>query len=127
MHVSRQSAICAVVLACCAGIGFGHLVTAPAEGTISLPACATEDSTNCYWDAAHGNGEGIPFIEVDGATYYPVSETSNWTIAKCELWAGDAAPDLPENTVPGLCMTDDGQLSSAADPTTLIQLPTLAK
>lgn len=38
-----------------------------------LPACATEDSTNCYWDAAvNGNGEGASFIDRDGVvTYVP--------------------------------------------------------
>lgn len=37
----------------------------------SLPACATEDSTNCYWNAAaNGNGQGQDFINIDGETYY---------------------------------------------------------
>lgn len=36
----------------------------------TLPACATEDSVNCYWDAARGNGEGRSFINWDGVTYY---------------------------------------------------------
>lgn len=31
------------------------------------PACATEDSDNCYWDAErHGNGEGLSFVSIDG-------------------------------------------------------------
>lgn len=34
-------------------------------------ACATEDSTNCYWDATlHGNGEGRSFIDIDGTLYF---------------------------------------------------------
>jgi len=29
----------------------------------TLPPCATEDSTNCYWDAdTRGNGQGLSFI-----------------------------------------------------------------
>lgn len=36
-----------------------------------LPACATESSTNCYWDAAHhGNGVGTSFINYEGQYYY---------------------------------------------------------
>lgn len=31
-----------------------------------LPACPTEDSTGCYWDASiRGNGEGHSFIALD--------------------------------------------------------------
>lgn len=33
--------------------------------------CATEDSTNCYWDAdLAGNGEGRSFVDIDGTAYY---------------------------------------------------------
>lgn len=56
---------------CCLAIGFalGSLIMTPAEGTMTLPPCATEDSTNCYWDAAHqGNGLGQSFIDWDGTT-----------------------------------------------------------
>lgn len=36
-----------------------------------LAPCATEDSTDCYWDASqHGNGQGESFIDVDGTAYY---------------------------------------------------------
>lgn len=36
-----------------------------------LTACATEDSDNCYWDAAtHGNGTGTSFISLDGVLYF---------------------------------------------------------
>ncbi|OKI54528.1 hypothetical protein [Micromonospora sp. CB01531] len=38
---------------------------------ITLPECATEDSDNCYWDAAsQGNGKGRNFITVNGQTTY---------------------------------------------------------
>ena len=33
--------------------------------------CATEDSENCYWDAAkRGDGTGVSFIDWHGVTYY---------------------------------------------------------
>jgi hypothetical protein len=36
-----------------------------------LPACQTEDSDNCYWDAATmGNGRGRSFVTVAGETTY---------------------------------------------------------
>jgi hypothetical protein len=37
------------------------------EPTQPLPACASEDSTNCVWHAdTQGNGEGRSFIDVEG-------------------------------------------------------------
>lgn len=36
-----------------------------------LPPCATEDATNCFYDAtAHGNGVGTSFVDVGGTAYY---------------------------------------------------------
>lgn len=36
-----------------------------------LPSCATEDSTNCVWNAdTQGNGQGRSFIDLDGIAYY---------------------------------------------------------
>ena len=68
----RSSAIFIAVCALVAGIVFGILLATPEPGTIRLGPCQTEDSTNCYWDAAqHGNGQGVPFLSVDGETYYP--------------------------------------------------------
>lgn len=43
----------------------------------TTPACATEDSTGCYWDAAtQGNGQGESFYtDAEGNTYYlPTAE-----------------------------------------------------
>lgn len=38
---------------------------------MALPACETEDSHNCYWDArSRGNGEGVSFFDVDGIVVY---------------------------------------------------------
>ena len=35
-----------------------------------IPPCATEDSTNCYWDAStSGNGTGSSFIDIGGDAY----------------------------------------------------------
>ena len=43
----------------------------------ALPACPTEDSRNCFWDAgAHGNGEGRSFVEVEGRIQYV--DDSEW-------------------------------------------------
>lgn len=37
----------------------------------SLPACATEDSDNCYWDAqTMGNGQGRSFYVINGSVTY---------------------------------------------------------
>lgn len=42
---------------------------ATAPGTV--PPCATEDSTDCYWNAAaRGNGDGSSFIDVAGHRIY---------------------------------------------------------
>lgn len=45
-------------------------------GSVVLPACATEDSVNCVWDAhAQGNGQGTSFVALsDGATVEILSE-----------------------------------------------------
>lgn len=43
------------------------------QQTTTLQPCATEDSTDCYWDAeSRGNGDGIPFIDMGGVTYVPL-------------------------------------------------------
>lgn len=37
---------------------------------LSTP-CATEDATNCYWNAnVQGNNVGVSFVDILGATYY---------------------------------------------------------
>jgi len=44
---------------------------APEFPTYSLPPCESEDSDNCYWDAARmGNGTGQSFISLEGVLYY---------------------------------------------------------
>lgn len=38
---------------------------------VFLQPCATEDSTNCLWDAQEaGNGQGNSFIDIGGKAYY---------------------------------------------------------
>lgn len=54
------------------------------------PACATEDSTGCFWDAdSQGNGTGESFYTDDeGNTYYlPVTECSD----NLKAWTRDAS------------------------------------
>lgn len=39
--------------------------------TAILPACESEDSTNCYFDAStHGNRVGNSFVDINGKAYY---------------------------------------------------------
>jgi hypothetical protein len=46
-------------------------VTAPTFPDLVLPACPTEDSENCYWDATvRGNHRGESFINWNGVYYY---------------------------------------------------------
>lgn len=36
----------------------------------TITACATEDSSDCYWDAAsRGNGHGTSFVDIDGRLF----------------------------------------------------------
>lgn len=66
-----QGAVLPLVIgmALAAAIGTGALAISQPR---TLGPCPTEDSTNCYWDAAqHGNGSGVSFVDVDGVTYYP--------------------------------------------------------
>lgn len=40
-------------------------------GADTLPPCATEDGTECYWNGyTMGNREGRTFINMGGVTYY---------------------------------------------------------
>lgn len=39
--------------------------------TVVLKPCASEDSDNCYWDAAtRGNGRGTSFVVIRGQYFY---------------------------------------------------------
>lgn len=51
-------------------IGTAALFGAAQLVTPGLPACPTEDSTNCVWDAQEqGNGLGTSFVDIDGTLY----------------------------------------------------------
>lgn len=42
----------------------------PAFPDVTLTPCATEDSSDCYWNAATmGNGEGRSFVNLNGTRY----------------------------------------------------------
>lgn len=38
---------------------------------------------------------------------------ADWTIAQCSLWTDTQYPKLPAFTIPGWCVTDQGELSHA--------------
>lgn len=43
-----------------------------------LPPCASEDMSNCAWDAvASGNGQGTSFIDMGGTTWTPDASAPN--------------------------------------------------
>ena len=47
------------------------LLAAAVTAAPAATPCATEDSTNCFWDAQHrGNGEGRSFLDIDGTAHY---------------------------------------------------------
>jgi hypothetical protein len=123
--VSRASVVLLIVLGSLAGFAFGTLVGSPEPGTNPLPGCATEDSTNCYWDSSqHGNGSGLSFVDINGIAYYPnaVSETGK-LVLPCALWSGaDSSTDpvVDARVETGACLTADGKISVAPD----LQLPT---
>lgn len=79
IRVRRFDVLYFVGLTAIAAFAFGLLVATPDRSQIQnpgdlLPACVTEDSRNCYWDAEqHGNGRGASFIDIAGVTYYPES------------------------------------------------------
>lgn len=53
------------------GLTFWGLNIASEEPQSTLPACATEDSDNCRWDAdTQGNGIGRSFVVVNGVVTY---------------------------------------------------------
>lgn len=69
----RTLARTALFLAVVLGVHWVAYTVVPEPGLAVLPACETEDSTNCIWDAdTQGNGEGRSFWDIDG-TAYPLS------------------------------------------------------
>lgn len=61
-----------VGLAAASGYGApSHSEVNASNAAHSLPACATEDSDNCYWDAAtRSNGQGHSFFVISGHVTY---------------------------------------------------------
>lgn len=56
-----HAALCALAL--CVGAFVGSTVSGLAHDATTLPPCATEDSTGCYWDAdTMGNGLGSDVV-----------------------------------------------------------------
>lgn len=50
-----------------------------------LPACPTEDSANCYWDATvQGNGLGTSFVDIDG-TAHPLTVPEGYYVLDVAL------------------------------------------
>ena len=76
----KSTAACLVI----ASFAFGVLVGMPRDPALitnttgdtqlEIPTCATEDDTNCFWDATvRGNKTGQSFIDFDGSVYYKAS------------------------------------------------------
>jgi hypothetical protein len=60
---------CTDAIADAGGICHGEPI--PNHPTITLIPCPTEDSADCYWNAATmGNGQGRSFVNIDGNYYY---------------------------------------------------------
>lgn len=58
--MSRASRLAVNALALAVGFALSAGVLYGTGVVRDLPPCLTEDSTGCYWDAAHmGNGEGV--------------------------------------------------------------------
>lgn len=71
-HKRVRTAVRLVVVATLLGGGYAYALSpSPVQGGLDIPACITEDSTNCFWDAhTTGNGTGNSFIDVNGTAYY---------------------------------------------------------
>lgn len=63
-----------------------------------LPACTTEDSTNCYWDAAqHGNGAGTSFIDIDGTLHTVTVPADSYILSAVAFTDGTPGVAYQEN------------------------------
>lgn len=66
VYLSALAAIGTVIV----GVGIGMSIDR-SPNPPALPACETEDSDNCWWDATeHGNGEGLSFVVIEGEVTY---------------------------------------------------------
>lgn len=67
----KDKLIWTAVVAVLTGLALTTGVPITPEPHEVLPACPSEDSDNCYWDAStRGNGEGDSFYVVDGTVTY---------------------------------------------------------
>lgn len=86
-EVAATTAVCALTFSLVTvGLHLGS-PTSPVEAT--TPQCATEDSTNCFWNAqTQGNGIGNSFYtDAAGNTYYlPATECQD----NLKAWTRDA-------------------------------------
>lgn len=71
-EVAAFTAICAVVVAGTAVITNTALGASTSPSNAVTPACASEDSTGCFWNAeTQGNGTGESFyVDETGQVYY---------------------------------------------------------
>ncbi|QWS69369.1 membrane protein [Microbacterium phage Necrophoxinus] len=61
MNRYLHALLCALALA--VGLTVGSVASGLAHDAATLPPCATEDSTGCYWDASEsGNGHGWDLV-----------------------------------------------------------------
>jgi len=69
VEVVATAAVCALVAT---GITVAMHMATPAPTSPSTPVCATEDSTDCLWDASiQGNGTGESFyVDANGTQYF---------------------------------------------------------
>lgn len=84
----------------------GVIEVQPAEAEKELPACPTEDSENCYWDAqTMGNEQGEDVVTITDDPVQPVEMPyeGQWDeVPEGTLICGkDAAPALDYNEVWG--------------------------
>lgn len=94
MSVIKSAIAAAIGIVVIAGSYFAgamveHNNSATPEGTIVLSECQTEDSTNCYWDAARSNGIGRSFVDIAGVQYFDGYVTT--PNGKVWVWAGTLA------------------------------------
>lgn len=82
-----------------------------------LPACETEDSTNCYWDATvQGNGLGQSFVDINGTAHY-VTVPENHYILDAALSPAPQGFSIAYQEYPAAIDAVDGY-----DPTAVILL-----
>lgn len=76
--VVRYDAIITVVVAFAVGITLGMGLQWQIMQAFTLPACQTEDSTACYWDAdTMGNGMGHDIVTTTDDPYNGVPECTD--------------------------------------------------